>query len=189
MAAVTSAPGLPVSRFHPEDSLSTLRDPRSPGDEFPSPQRSPTAFAYPDLNSEVTTLSNKLISAINHQTHLDDALAATRQELESAQERIQQLESENEEYSRMVSTGFLVKKSEVEKQTNTLMATLAEERKRRATVEKEKKGIEQELENLSAALFEEANEVIHTIFSFLHCLHKPDGSGGAQRAGGKREAQ
>ena len=160
MATVTSAPGLPVSRFHPDDSVSTIRDPRSPSDEFPSPQRSPTNFAYPDLNVEVTSLSNKLISAINHQTHLDDALAATRQELEAAQERVRQLEKENREHRDLVSAGALVRKSDVEEQTSKLTAKLSEERKRRTTVEKDKKGIEQELENLSAALFEEANEVL-----------------------------
>ena len=39
------------------------------------------------------------------------------------------------------------------------MADLAGERKKRPAVEKEKKGIELELENLTTALFEEANEV------------------------------
>ena len=160
MTTVTNAPGLPTSRFPREpESLSTIRDPRSPTDEFPSPQGSTASSPHPDLNIEVATLSNKLISAINHQTHLDDALAATRQELESTQDRLRQCEEENEKHARLIDDGALVRKTEVEQQANKFLAKLSEERKRRASVEKDKKGIEQELENLTTALFEEANEV------------------------------
>ena len=161
MAAVASAPGLPRSRYQNDATgpANTIRDPRSPHDEFPSPSGSANSSPHPDLNSEVETLSNKLISAINHQTHLDDALSQTRQDLEAAQERTRRLEAENQEHSRMVTTGALVKKAEVENQASKLLAKLSEERKRRTSVEKDKKGIEQELENLTTALFEEANEV------------------------------
>jgi hypothetical protein len=38
--------------------------------------------------------------------------------------------------------------------------TLEAEKTKRAQAEKEKKGMEQELENLTAALFEEANKVL-----------------------------
>ena len=159
MAAVTTAPGLPRSRLQVNsESLSTIPDPRSP-DEFPSPQRSHSSSPHPDLNNEVATLSNKLISAINHQTNLDDTLAATRQELDSLRHRVLQLEAENKEHLDLVISGALVRKSEVEEQASKLVAKLAEERKRRVTVEKDKKGIEQELESLTTALFEEANQV------------------------------
>ena len=159
MATVSTAPGLPPSKLQLEaESLSTLPDPRSP-DEFPSPQRSDTSSPHPDLNNEVATLSNKLISAINHQTNLDDTLAATRQELEASQKRVQELELEHRRHAGFIASGLLVRKSEVEEQASKLVAKLAEERKRRTVVEKDKKGIEQELENLTAALFEEANQV------------------------------
>jgi Rab guanine nucleotide exchange factor SEC2 len=157
MAAVVSAPGLPRSRFIQDaDTLSTIRDPRSPGDDFPSPRRgSADSSPHPDLNIEVATLSNKLISAINHQTHLDDALAATRQELEVSGKRLRELDAENKEHRELLASGELVKKSELDE----LKAQLAEERRRRQIVEKDKKSIELELETLSAALFEEANQV------------------------------
>lgn len=60
----------------------------------------------------------------------------------------------------MIAKGILVKKTDVDDQTVTLMAKLSGERKQRGVVEKEKKSIEQELENLTTALFEEANQVI-----------------------------
>ena len=137
------------------DSLSTIRDPRSPGDDFPSPTKSSHSSPHPDLNIEVATLSNKLISAINHQTHLDDALAATRQDLEEAHEKIRKLEAGNAKHQKLVESGALIKKTEVEE----LRMQLENERKQRKTAEKEKKAIELELETLSRELFEEANGV------------------------------
>ncbi len=63
----------------------------------------------------------------------------------------------------MVATGILVKKTDVDDQTISLMAKLSEERKQRSVAEKDKKVIEQELEGLTEALFEEANKVIQLI--------------------------
>jgi hypothetical protein len=142
-----------------DSELRTLPDPRSPHDDFPSPERSAASSPHPDLDSEVATLSNKLISAINHQTNLDDALAATRQELEASQDRLRALEAEKKSHEALVSTKALVPKAEVEAQATELLAKLADEKMKRMSVEKDKKGIEQELENLTTALFEEANQV------------------------------
>ncbi|KAM5442484.1 rab guanine nucleotide exchange factor S2 [Microsporum ferrugineum] len=122
-AAVVQGPAarrsLDRNRDRPENSLSTLRDPRvaSTSDLSRTRSASTAASHHPDLSNEVANLSDKLIQAINHQTFLDDSLAVARQELE-------------------------------------------EERRRRTTVEREKKGIETELENLTAALFEEANKMV-----------------------------
>ncbi len=166
MAAVTMAPGLPVSRTRSatSDELSTLPDPRSPLASSGLSRTNSKSPHHPDLDSEVATLSNKLISAINHQTSLDDTLSETRHELDSSQERVRHLESEVHDYRTMVANGVLVKQQDVEDKTVKLMASLADERKRRGVVEKDKKGIEQELETLTTALFEEANEVRLSLF-------------------------
>lgn len=160
MAAVTIAPGLPVSRSHQDpDSLSTLPDPRS-AQSSPDVSRSNSAsLHHPDLSSEVAALSNKLINAINHQTNLDDTLSATRHELAASQLRVQQLEAALQEHKNLVINGVLVRKTDVEDKTVKLMANLADEKKQRGAVEKDKRGIEQELETLTTALFEEANQV------------------------------
>lgn len=159
MATVMGAPGMPMSNRTPtNDEMAKFRDPRSPGDQFPSPQKTTTtkeSSPYPDLNMEVASLSNKLISAINHQTHLDDALAATRQELEASQSKALRLDVENREYKLLIANGDLVRKAEMD----SVKAQSLEERKRRQAIEKEKQEIDAELENLSAALFEEANQV------------------------------
>ncbi len=124
-------------------------------------RRGSTSPHHPDLSSEVANLSNKLINAINHQTNLDDTLAATRHELEMAREKIRQLEAKAQEHADMIAQGILVKKSDVDNENVLLTTKLFEEKRQRSAVETEKKGIEQELESLSMALFEEANKVTY----------------------------
>ena len=158
MADVTTTPSIPPQPRSPE-RLSTLRDPRRLADS-PSLSRSPsTTSQHPDLSNEVAALSNKLISAINHQTHLDDSLAATRQELDSTRERMRRLEGEAQEHTRLVTSGTLIQRSYHEEEVKKFQAQVAQEKQQRLAVEKEKKGIEQELETLTTALFEEANQV------------------------------
>ncbi|MCJ1274509.1 rab guanine nucleotide exchange factor S2 [Puttea exsequens] len=158
------APGLSSPHARSDETISTLPDPRSPLTSPELSRSNSVSHIHPELNSEVAALSNKLIHAINHQTDLDDTLTATRHELEAAQVRVRQLEPLVQEHKSLVTNGILVKQSDVENELLRLRTTLADERRQRVKVENEKKGIEQELENLTAALFEEANEVGHSPF-------------------------
>ncbi|PYH98750.1 Sec2p-domain-containing protein [Aspergillus ellipticus CBS 707.79] len=148
-----------VGNFH-ESSFSTLKDPRLASTSEESEAPAPTSSHHPDLNDEVAALSLKLVQAINNQTTLDDNLVATRQELEQAQAKVRALELENEKHRRDIDQEVLIKKSDVDYEMLRIQAVLAEEKAQRALVEKEKKGIEQELETLTAALFEEANKMV-----------------------------
>ena len=160
MATVTAAPGLPISRSHTDlHPLSTIPDPRSRCATPRLSRRNSSSQQHPDLSNEVASLSHKLITAINHQTNLDDTLSETRHELDSARERVRQLEAQAREHDAMVADGILVDRKQMEDGTMKLMADLAGERRKRAAVEKEKKSIELELETLTTALFEEANQV------------------------------
>ena len=159
MATVAIAPGLPAQQSQSEETLSTLPDPRSPPTSPELSRSNSTSPPHPELNNEVAALSNKLIHAINHQTDLEDSLNATRHQLESAQERVRQLETLAQEHKSLVANGILVKKTDVEVEMLRLKTSLAEERRQRVKAENEKIGIEQELETLTTALFEEANQV------------------------------
>lgn len=112
-----------------------------------------------NLNKEVAALSNKLISAINHQTQLDDSLATTKHELELSKAKIRQLEAVAKKHEEMMSKGLLVEKKDVDAEAAQLMNRLKEERTQRGKAEKDKRNIEQELETLTTALFDEANKV------------------------------
>ncbi|TQB68967.1 RAB3A interacting protein [Monascus purpureus] len=145
----------------PESDFSTLKDPRLNGNANSDLTRTTSAPPqHPDLSNEVTTLSAKLIQAINNQTTLDDTLVATRQELENAQKRIQSLEAENIKYRKNIDDGIYIKKTDAVQEIEKLKAALAQEKAQRALVEQGKKTIEQELESLTAALFEEANKMV-----------------------------
>ena len=72
---------------------------------------------------------------------------------------MRQLEAQVQKHDNMVADGILVNRKELEDSNVKLMTDLAAERTKRGTVEREKKSIELELETLTTALFEEANEV------------------------------
>jgi hypothetical protein len=114
----------------------------------------------PGLDDEVTTLSTKLINAINHQTTLDDNLSAARMELEKSQGRIRQLEAQVEEQKEILAGDVWVRRSTMDAEKAKLVLRVAEEKRARVDMEQQKKKIEQELENLTAALFEEANKMV-----------------------------
>ena len=147
----------------PSDSsnLNTIPDPRatspmSNGTRTPSGDHN----HHPDLSNEVATLSSKLINAINQQTNLDDALQETRQELDLARDRIKVLEVAARHHDQAIAQGVLVRKVDSTKIEEGLKSTIAEERLRRSSAERDKKGMEQELETLTSQLFEEANGMV-----------------------------
>lgn len=120
----------------------------------------PNPEQHPDLDDEVAKLSNKLINAINHQTNLDDTLSRTRIELEEAREKVRQLEEQTKQQREMLAGDVWVRRKSVETERSKLLSRVAEEKKGRLEMEQEKKRMEQELENLTAALFEEANKMV-----------------------------
>lgn len=149
--------------------MSTLPDPRSrrvsDSGQEDSATDSPTH--HPDLSDEVATLSTKLINAINHQTALDDTLSATRHDLQTAHDRIRLLESQNASQREMMAGEVWVRRStldgekkKMQDEKRSLQHKLDDEIFSRLQTEQEKRKIEQELENLTAALFEEANKMV-----------------------------
>lgn len=105
-------------------------------------------------------MSTKLINAINHTTILDDTLSETRHELDAANERIRNLEEQNASQREMLAGDVWVRRSAANAERKTMLLQIAEEKSRTDEMEKSKKKIEQELENLTTALFEEANRMV-----------------------------
>ena len=139
--------------------MNTIPDPRSATPQPPL-SRHDSTDSHPDLSQEVSTLSTKLINAINHSTMLDDSLQQTRHELEAAREKLAQLEAQVREHEEKVSKGLLVDKIVYDKMEKQLSSELHEERKRRAQAEAAKRKTDSEVEALTAALFEEANVMV-----------------------------
>ncbi|KAF2679462.1 Sec2p-domain-containing protein [Lentithecium fluviatile CBS 122367] len=146
---------------HESDAMNTIPDPRSPTPQIHlSRNNSTDSNMHPDLSQEVATLSTKLINAINHQTTLDDSLQHTRHELDTARDQLARLEAQVKEHEEKVAKGLLVDKVVYEKMEKQLSSDLEEERKRRIDAEKAKRKTDNEVETLTAALFEEANVMV-----------------------------
>ncbi|KAF1841378.1 uncharacterized protein K460DRAFT_379468 [Cucurbitaria berberidis CBS 394.84] len=140
------------------DGMNTIPDPRAA--TRPPLSRNDTSDSHPDFSQEVSTLSTKLINAINHSTMLDDSLQQTRHELEAAREHLVRLENQVREHEAKLSRGLLVEKVVYDKMERQMSSELQEERKRRADAEKAKRKTDSEVEALTAALFEEANVMV-----------------------------
>jgi septal ring factor EnvC (AmiA/AmiB activator) len=140
--------------------MNTIPDPRSP---TPQPaltrNNSTDSSHHPDLSQEVAMLSTKLINAINHQDTLDNSLQQTRHELEATREKLAEYKNRVEGHESIMASGFLVEKEVYTKMETQLSSELQEERKRRIEAEKAKRRVDSEVENLTSALFEEANTV------------------------------
>ncbi|KAF7187731.1 Rab guanine nucleotide exchange factor sec2 [Pseudocercospora fuligena] len=157
MAAVASPPPpIPAMR---DDHVMDTRTP-SPVQKIMSNESNGDPNYKPDLSAEVALLSTKLVNAINYQTNLDDSLQHTRHELEQARQEIATLQAEKQRTDEMVTGGVLVKKADVDKTIARLRAELSKEKSAREVAEKAKKQVEGELENLTSALFEEANSMV-----------------------------
>ncbi|KAF9699044.1 hypothetical protein EKO04_002705 [Ascochyta lentis] len=141
------------------DGMNTIPDPRTPTPQPPI-SRHASSDSHPDLSQEVSTLSTKLINAINHSTMLDDSLQQTRHELEAAKKRLAQLEVQVKDHEQKVARGLLVEKVVYDKMERQMSTELQEERKRRAEAERLKRNTDSEVEQLTAALFEEANVMV-----------------------------
>jgi chemotaxis protein histidine kinase CheA len=140
--------------------LSTIPDPRSRAMSPASGDGTATPSHHPDLDDEVATLSTKLINAINHQTSLDDTLSETRLELERSRQQVKQLEAQIAAQQEVLAGDVWVRRKSVDAEKSKLLSRLTQEKKARESIELEKRKIEQELENLTAALFEEANKMV-----------------------------
>lgn len=137
-------------------------------------------------SGEITALSDKLMHSINDQTKLDERLQLSRRQLQTYQRRVS-------EYERDIADGVLVRRGAAEEENASLRQMLEQERNERVAVEKDKREIELELENLTAALFEEANKVcclflkighgFLRLLRYANCLGGLDGTGGQERPG------
>ena len=163
------------------DGMNTIPDPRAATPQ-PALSRHDSTDSHPDFSQEVSTLSTKLINAINHSTMLDDSLQQTRHELEAAREKLARLEIQVRVHEEKVSKGLLVDKVVYDKMEKQLTSELQEERKRRAVAEAAKRKVDSEVEALTAALFEEANVVSGTTnASKIQLIVFADGRGCTKR--------
>ena len=113
-----------------------------------------------DLTAQVTGLNGKLVGSFERVADLEDEFSEAQRKLQATTSKIQTLEKERSEHLAALNTGLLVEKSHVTTEMQRMMDRVMEETKQRGKAENDKKQIEEELEQLSASLFAEANRMV-----------------------------
>ncbi|CAL1699453.1 unnamed protein product [Somion occarium] len=113
-----------------------------------------------DLFAQVSQLNSKLVRSYDRVSDLEDEIHVTSSNLRQATLKISQLELERTQHLSALSTGLLVEKSHVTSELTRLMEKATEEAARRGQAESARAEIEQELDDLSAGLFDQANRMV-----------------------------
>lgn len=113
-----------------------------------------------DLFSQVTQLNTKLVNSNDRVSDLEDELHVSSANLRNTTVKVSNLELERTQHLSALSTGLLVEKDHVTTELNRLMEKATEEAARRGQAESARLEIEQELDDLSAGLFDQANRMV-----------------------------
>lgn len=113
-----------------------------------------------DLVSQVTELNNKLVKSYDRVSDLEDDLHVTSSTLRSSSVKISELELERSQHLSALNTGLLVEKAHVTSELTRLMEKATEEAARRGQAESAQSAIEKDLDDVSAALFDQANRMV-----------------------------
>jgi len=113
-----------------------------------------------DLVSQVTELNDKLVKSYDRVSDLEDDLHVTSSTLRSSSVKISQLELERSQHLSALNTGLLVEKSHVTSELTRLMEKATDEAARRGQAESARAAIEKDLDDVSAALFDQANTMV-----------------------------
>ncbi len=113
-----------------------------------------------DLVSQVTGLNSKLVNSYDRVSDLEDDLHLTSSNLHASSLQISNLEIERSQHLAALNTGLLVERSHVTTELTRLMEKATEEAAQRGQAESARAAIEKELDDLSAALFGQANTMV-----------------------------
>jgi chromosome segregation ATPase len=113
-----------------------------------------------DLFSQVTELNNKLVKSYDRVSDLEDDLHVTSSSLRSSSVKISELELERSQHLSALNTGLLVEKAHVTSELTRLMEKATDEAARRGQAESARADIEKDLDDVSAALFNQANTMV-----------------------------
>lgn len=113
-----------------------------------------------ELRSQVTGLNAKLVASFNRMADLEDELSVAHNRILVHTTQIAELSKERDQYIAALSTGLLVERAHVTSEMQRMMERVADEAAQRGKAESDRTRIEQELEELTASLFNEANKMV-----------------------------
>jgi hypothetical protein len=113
-----------------------------------------------DLFSQVTQLNTKLVRSYDRVSDLEDDLHMSSANARSSALKIAQLELERTQHLSALNTGLLVERSAVAAELTRVMERATDEAARAGKAESARAEIERELDDLSAGLFNQANNMV-----------------------------
>ncbi|KAK8847414.1 hypothetical protein IAR55_005272 [Kwoniella newhampshirensis] len=146
-----STPDLLAS--HPADSL---HPPDSPTTSLISTLRSQLLV----LSDQTHALNSKLINSISRSADLEDELTELKERHSSLGVKARDLEKEKDRWEESMQTGLLVERSQIRDEMQRLAAGLVEEERRRGSAEERREQVENEVDDLTAKLFDQANTMV-----------------------------
>ncbi|WWD07650.1 hypothetical protein V865_005751 [Kwoniella europaea PYCC6329] len=133
------------------------------------PPDSPTTSLITSLRTQLSLLSDqsiqlnqKLISSISKSADLEDELHELRAQHRSLTDHAGELEKEKNKWEESMNTGLLVERSQIKDEMQKLAQGLVEEERRRGTAEEKRREVENEVDDLTAKLFDQANAMVAT---------------------------
>ncbi|WVQ76024.1 hypothetical protein IAR50_005660 [Cryptococcus sp. DSM 104548] len=141
---------------------------RHAADDLHAPD-SPTTFLISSLRSQLLSLSDqthalnaKLISSISRSADLEDELHNVQNQHVALREKAKSLEEQRDRWEDSMKTGLLVERDQIRDEMQRLAAGLVEEERRRGSAEERREQVENEVDDLTAKLFDQANTMVAT---------------------------
>ena len=125
---------------------------------------SPTTMLVDTLRTELTTLTDqaavlnaKLVASLDRVATLEDTVYQHTTTQRHKDERIADLERAKAQWEESMNTGLLVERTAVKAEMQRLVEGLVEEERRRGSAEEGRARVENEVDDLSATLFEQVS--------------------------------
>ncbi|GHJ87176.1 hypothetical protein NliqN6_3578 [Naganishia liquefaciens] len=128
---------------------------------------SPTTMLVDTLRTELSTLTDqaavlnaKLLASLDRVATLEDAVYQRTAVEREKDAQIVELERAKAQWEESMNTGLLVERTAVKAEMQRLVEGLVEEERRRGSAEEGRARVENEVDDLSATLFEQANTMV-----------------------------
>lgn len=113
-----------------------------------------------ELNSQLNSLNTKLVRNFEKSDNLEYEMDSTKQEMSRLHHYIKQLEKEKASIKESLDNGTLVERENVMQELTRMVDSIVTETQKATTARQDKAAIEQDLDDLSANLFGEANRMV-----------------------------
>lgn len=109
------------------------------------------------VSEQAQQLNTKLVASISRHADLEDQVYGLTHEREQTATHVAELERAKAKWEESMNTGLLVEHAQIRDEMQRLASNLVEEERRRGTAEEERTKVENEVDELSATLFQQVS--------------------------------